>query len=116
MMKTSSPIKEAIFSIDLVGSKIEILHNNYNSIRTYTGSFLSMIILTFFIYSINYFGSDLMYREKPISQYGKEFSIEQIYLKDYPLKITVTDIYGKPVDYFNFLQIMGFNIRRKRCR
>jgi hypothetical protein len=114
-MKTCTSIKEAFLFIDLVGSKIEILHNNSTIIRTYVGSTLSLIILIFFLYSVIYFGGDLIYREKPISRFSKEFGVDKIYLKDYPVKISVSNLYGQPVNYSDYLQFNGmiYNIDDK---
>jgi hypothetical protein len=95
-------------SLDIVSPKIELLHLGSTNLKTYIGSILTLIIVIFFIYSISYFGSDLILREQPITRYSKEYSnSSRIYLKDYPIRVLVTDGLGGILPRDKFMRVQG---------
>jgi hypothetical protein len=95
-------------AIDLVSTNVTLLHHRSANLKTYVGSILTLIILIFFIYSISYFGSDLILKQQPITRYSKEYTnTSRIYIKDYPFRIVITDVFGTLLPKEKYLSFQG---------
>jgi hypothetical protein len=106
MTSISKTIQNFILNLDIVGSKIELTHNKSSTIKSYIGSLISTTIVIFFLYSIIYFGSDLIYKEKPISRFSKMYdNSSRIYFKDYPYRISTTDLSGFPINATSYMSL-----------
>jgi hypothetical protein len=101
-------LKSLFLDLDLVGVKVDLLHKKSKIVKSYPGSILTLTIIIFFIYSTVYFGSDIIYKEKPISRFSKTYNnATRILLKDYTIKIGVTDFYGRTLDVSKYISFRG---------
>jgi c-di-AMP phosphodiesterase-like protein len=99
-------------AIDMVSPKINLLHHSSTNINTYIGSTVTLIIITFFICSAVYFGSDIIFKEQPITRFSKQYTSEsRIYIKDYPIQILILDSSGNVANYKQYLEIKASYIR-----
>jgi hypothetical protein len=97
-----------LLAIDMVSTEVDLLHNKSSRIKTLMGSLFTLIITIFFIYSIVYFGSDLIFKVKPITRFSKEFTnTSRIYIKDYPIKIAITDPLGNLLPHETYIQFQS---------
>jgi hypothetical protein len=101
-------LSKYFLAIDLVSTNVTLLHHRSANLKTYVGSILTLIILIFFIYSISYFGSDLILKQQPITRYSKEYTnTSRLYIKDYPIRIGITDSYGTLLPKEKYLSFQG---------
>jgi hypothetical protein len=108
-MTLPTSFKEFFLALDLAGAKIELQHKKSTTIKTYFGSTVSMGIIVFVIYSIFYFGLDIVRKQEPISRFYKDFvQSSRIYLKDYPIKINLSKGVGVAVsDVGKYISMQG---------
>jgi hypothetical protein len=112
-MANKITFKNLFLSLDLVGAKIELQHKKSTTVKTYFGSTASVGIIVFVIYSIFYFGLDIIKKEEPISRFSKAF-VEQsrIYVKDYPIKIVFSNETGGSIsDIDKYMSLQGINLK-----
>lgn len=73
-------------NIDCFGANINLTFRNSNTSKTLIGALLSTIAFGFSIFSIYYFGIDIISKSKPISRFFKELQSEsKIFFKEFPL-------------------------------
>lgn len=71
-------------NIDCFGANINLTFRNSNTSKTLIGALLSTIAFGFSIFSMYYFGIDIISKSKPISRFFKELQSEsKIYFKDF---------------------------------
>jgi hypothetical protein len=105
-------VTDLFLQLDLVGTKIELYHNKSPMIKSYFGSLFTIAILSFCNYAVFYFGSDLYYKEKPISYFSKQFNEEsKVYLKNYPIKLLLASQMGTVSDFSKYLDIQAYNYK-----
>src|SRR4051812_11377020 len=102
-------IKKYLVDLDQVGPRVNLHYKESPIVKTPLGSIVTLAIFIFFLYSVVYFGSDIIYKEKPISRFSKEYKNDsRIYLKDYPMKIQVSTLAAETIQPKDFATFMNF--------
>ena len=85
-------------NIDQLGFSVAITYKDNSTYQTAIGGIFTLIITGFTIFSSIYFGSDIIYKEKPNTRFSQLYTNQsQYYLKDTPLMIVLLDNYGNPI-------------------
>ena len=85
-------------NIDQLGFSVAITYKDNSTYQTAIGGIFTLIITGFTIFSSIYFGSDIIYKEKPNTRFSQLYINEsQYYLKDTPLMMVLLDNKGNPI-------------------
>jgi hypothetical protein len=85
-----------LHTIDLVSDSVTLRHNRSDKLKNSLGGALTILIIIFLIYCINYFGEDIIKKEKPITGFSKAYqSSSRVYLNNTPVVFAFYDSLGK---------------------
>lgn len=89
--------------VDLVGKTINVTHKLNNNVKTGVGGLYTILIIAVVIYSLIYFGRDMIEKKEPKIRFNKNFLNEsKFYIKDFPLIVYYKDNLGNPLDLSKF--------------
>jgi hypothetical protein len=98
-------------TIDLVSDSVSLRHNKSDRLRSGLGGILTILIVIFLVYCINYFGEDIIKKEKPITTFSKAYQpSSKIYLNNTPVVMAFYNSLGK--QYMNIEKYITFVAQR----
>lgn len=101
-------------SLDYIGPEIKIMFRNNSRIQTTYGGLLSILVVTLMIFSIYFFGVDLLNKQNPFTLTSQAYSNSSlITLEDYPVFVGFFDRFTIPfsLEGFGKSQSMHWDFR-----
>src|SRR5689334_3383413 len=85
-------LKKVVSKIDVMGKPINLSYKSSSRIQTIFGGILTSLIYAFSVYSIIYFGSDIVQKKNPTTRYGRFFNgTDPIKMQNIPFVVSVTN-------------------------